>query len=216
MSTVEPREGYSVGRVADLASVSVRTLHHYDEIGLVRPHDRSPAGYRLNSAEDIERLQQLLIYRRLVLTPEEQLEIFGTDKVGGEWAEEAEQRWGDSDTYRESQRRTATYGKEDWARLKEESDAGLRAFADTLRSGEPADGDRARALAEEHRRFLSKWFYDCSYEMHRNLALMYVDDERFRANFESVLPGLANYVSEAIITNADRPPVTSREGEKKQ
>jgi DNA-binding transcriptional MerR regulator len=46
MSAVEPTGDYSVGRVADLAGVTVRTLHHYDEIGLVRPHGRSPAGYR--------------------------------------------------------------------------------------------------------------------------------------------------------------------------
>ena len=149
MSTETPSEEYSVGKVADLAGVTVRTLHHYDEIGLVRPHGRSPAGYRRYSADDIERLQQVLIYRRLGfsldeiapllddpavdalehlrrqrdllvrkgaelaemvraldeqlaarnrgmrLTPEEQLEIFGTDKVGGEWADEAERHWGE-------------------------------------------------------------------------------------------------------------------------
>jgi hypothetical protein len=140
----------------------------------------------------------------MTLTPEEQLEIFGTDKVGGEWADEAERRWGEADLYQESQRRAATYTKADWARLKQESDAGLRGFADALRDGEAADGDHARALAEEHRRFLSAWFYDCPYAVHRNLAMTYVDDERFRATFDSVLPGLADYMSEAIIANADR------------
>ena len=38
---------YSVGRVAEIAGVSVRTLHHYDDIGLLRPDKRSPGGYRL-------------------------------------------------------------------------------------------------------------------------------------------------------------------------
>lgn len=39
--------GYSVGRVAELAGVSIRTLHHYDEIGLLSPGGRGAAGYRV-------------------------------------------------------------------------------------------------------------------------------------------------------------------------
>ncbi|WP_395367735.1 MerR family transcriptional regulator [Streptomyces sp. YH02] len=54
-----------MGRVADLAGVSVRTLHHYDEVGLVRPSTRTAAGYRAYAAEDVERLREVLAYRRL-------------------------------------------------------------------------------------------------------------------------------------------------------
>ncbi|MEU3601109.1 MerR family transcriptional regulator [Streptomyces sp. NPDC006798] len=58
-------EDLTVGRVAELAGVSVRTLHHYDEIGLVRPSARTPAGYRACSADDVERLREVLAFRRL-------------------------------------------------------------------------------------------------------------------------------------------------------
>jgi DNA-binding transcriptional MerR regulator len=51
--------------VAGLAGVTVRTLHHYDEIGLVRPSARTAAGYRAYSASDVERLREVLAYRRL-------------------------------------------------------------------------------------------------------------------------------------------------------
>ena len=54
-----------MGRVAGLAGVTVRTLHHYDEIGLVQPSARTAAGYRAYSADDVERLQRVLAYRRL-------------------------------------------------------------------------------------------------------------------------------------------------------
>lgn len=54
-----------MGRVAGLAGVSVRTLHHYDEIGLVRPSARTAGGYRVYSARDVERLREVLAYRRL-------------------------------------------------------------------------------------------------------------------------------------------------------
>jgi len=56
---------YAVGEVARLAGVSVRTLHHYDEIGLVPPSEHSDAGYRLYTHEDLERLQQVLFYKEL-------------------------------------------------------------------------------------------------------------------------------------------------------
>ena len=247
-----------MGRLAELAGVTVRTLHHYDEIGLVQPSGRTSAGYRVYGAADVDRLRQVLLYRRLGfglrevadlvsdpsadavahlrrqrsllleqrdrvdamvaaidkelearsmginLTPEEQLEVFGTDKAGGEWADEAEQRWGDTDAYRQSQRRAASYGKEDWQRIKAEADAGVTAFAEAMRAGLPAGGPEAMDLAERHRQHISRYFYDCGYDMHRGLADMYLADERFTANYDSVEPGLAQYVHDAIQANADR------------
>jgi len=247
---------YAVGDVASLAHVSVRTLHHYDEIGLLRPSRRTSAGHRRYTDADLQRLREILFYRELdfgldeiaamlddpgaatdthlrvqhrmlreriarhqgllaalekqmearemgmALTPEEQFEVFGTDQVGGEWHDEAKDRWGDTDSFKESQRRTAAYTKEDWARLKDEADAGLRAFRDLMQSGAPADGPAAQALAEQHREYLSRSFYDCGYDMHRGLAEMYVADERFTATYETVAPGLAQYVHDAIVANA--------------
>jgi len=56
---------YTVKAVADLAGVSVRTLHHYDQIGLLRPAAVSVSGYRLYTDAELERLQQLLFFREL-------------------------------------------------------------------------------------------------------------------------------------------------------
>lgn len=58
-------EHLTVGRVAELAGVSVRTLHHYDEVGLLQPSTRTAAGHRAYSADDVERLRKVLAYRRL-------------------------------------------------------------------------------------------------------------------------------------------------------
>ncbi|MBY6539125.1 MerR family transcriptional regulator [Rhodococcus sp. BP-349] len=58
-------DALTVGQVATLADVSVRTLHHYDAVGLVVPGGRSPAGYRTYSARDVERLYSVLTYREL-------------------------------------------------------------------------------------------------------------------------------------------------------
>ncbi|MFE9480630.1 methyltransferase domain-containing protein [Streptomyces spororaveus] len=73
-----------MGRVAELAEVSVRTLHHCDDIGLVRPSARTPAGYRAYSAGDVERLREVLAYRRLGFGLREVAELVGdppTDAV---------------------------------------------------------------------------------------------------------------------------------------
>ena len=56
---------YTVGELATLAGVSIRTLHHYDAIGLLSPSERTAAGYRVYRHEDLEDLQQILLYREL-------------------------------------------------------------------------------------------------------------------------------------------------------
>ncbi len=66
-------EQWTVGEVAELAHVTVRTLHHYDEIGLLSPSDRTEAGYRLYERAELERLHQILLYRELG---------FGLDAIG--------------------------------------------------------------------------------------------------------------------------------------
>ena len=60
-----------VGELAKRTGVSVRTLHHYDEIGLLRPTHRTPTGHRLYGAEDVARLQQVRSLRQLGLSLDE-------------------------------------------------------------------------------------------------------------------------------------------------
>ncbi|MEV8018923.1 MerR family transcriptional regulator [Streptomyces sp. NPDC086554] len=248
---------YSVGQVAGFAGVTVRTLHHYDEIGLLVPSERSHAGHRRYSDADMDRLQQVLFYRELGfpldevaallddpdtdprehlrrqhglltaritklqemaaavetameakkmginLTPEEKFEVFG-DHDPDQYAEEVEQRWGDTEAYRESQRRAASYTKDDWKRLNDEAAAINARMSDLLDRGLPADSVEAMDVAEEHRRFISRFHYDCSYEIHTCLGEMYVADERFTATYEAIHPGLAVYTRDAILANAAR------------
>src|SRR5580700_140138 len=70
-------EHLTVGRVAELAGVTARTLHHYDGIGLVRPSARTAAGYRAYSAGDVERLREVLAYRRLGFGLREVADVVG-------------------------------------------------------------------------------------------------------------------------------------------
>ncbi|MFI6375347.1 MerR family transcriptional regulator [Streptomyces sp. NPDC050546] len=248
---------YSVGQVAGFAGVTVRTLHHYDDIGLLVPSERSHAGHRRYGDADLDRLQQILFYRELGfpldevaallddpeadprahlrrqhelltarieklskmaaavehameartmginLTPEEKFEVFG-DFDPDQHEDEVRERWGGTDAYRQSQRRTASYTKEDWKRATERFDTIHRRMAGLMADGTPADSGAAMDTAEEHRRFIAGTYYDCSYEMHTCLGEMYVADPRFTATYDAVRPGLAVYLRDAILANAAR------------
>ncbi|MFG2651569.1 MerR family transcriptional regulator [Streptomyces sp. NPDC048436] len=248
---------YSVGRVAGYAGVTVRTLHHYDEIGLLVPSGRSHAGHRRYSDADLDRLQQILFYRELGfpldevaallddpetdprvhlrrqhelltaritklqemaaavetameakkmginLTPEEKFEVFG-DHDPDQYAEEVERRWGDTDAYKESQLKAASYTKEDYQRITDGFNALHARMGDLLDQGTPADSEEAMDVAEEHRLLISRWHYTCPHELHTCLGEMYVADERFTATYEAIRPGLAVYMRDAIVANGAR------------
>ena len=240
----------TIGDVARLAGITVRTLHHYDDIGLLTPTERRPNGYRSYTDRDISRLQQILAYRELDLgldeiarmlnepsdtiealgkarlriddqlaklrriaagldaaieaetkgtrmTPEEKLEAFG-DFDPDEFADEARERWGDSDAYRESVRRTSAYAPADWKRQRAETDEIYQALLTLMATNTPEDSPEAVALVDAHRAQITKWFYDCTPEIHAGLGAMYVADERFRANINASGNGLAEYLSAAI------------------
>ena len=247
---------WTVGQVADLFGVTVRTLHHYDEIGLLVPSERSRAGYRLYTDEDLQRLQQVVVYRRLELpldeiatlldggegaaehlrrqratvmsrldelhelvvaidraleremsnqpaTPEDLKELF-RDGFRDEYQQEAQERWGETDAWKQSASRTKGYTKADWEQVKAEMDAVNAAFVAALTSGQPATSEAAMDAAEQHRRHIQDRFYDLDHDFHRGLADMYVADPRFTKTYDDLAPGLAAYVRDAIHANADR------------
>jgi DNA-binding transcriptional MerR regulator len=62
---------YTVKKLANFAGVSVRTLHYYDEVGLLKPRSRSQSGYRYYDEEEVVRLQQIMFFRELGFSLEE-------------------------------------------------------------------------------------------------------------------------------------------------
>jgi DNA-binding transcriptional MerR regulator len=235
--TAPEKTTWTVGQVAERSGVTVRTLHHYDEIGLLRPSRRSASGYRLYTDADLVRLRHVVVYRRLgfsleevavllddpelaelvtaidraleaevsgiQLTPEEQRELFG-ENFKEEYQEEARERWGDTEAWRQSQERTSQYTKADWETIKAETDGVNARFVDALQAGEPAAGERAMDAAEAHRQHITRWFFDCSPELHACISDMYVSDPRFTKTYEDIATGLAQYVRDAAHANAAR------------
>jgi len=242
----------TVGEVAELAGVTVRLLHHYDEIGVLSPSARSEAGYRLYSYGDLERLQEILIWRALgfplgeikallddgtydraqalrrqrslveselgrlgavARALDEALAALATGTTvkettmfegfdNSQYEDDVRSRWGDTDAFRQSAQRMASYGDAQWTLIRSQAEEINRAFLELQAACEQPGGAAARQVAERHRQHISRWFYDCSHEFHCGLAEIYVTDPRFKENYERQAEGLARYVHDAIVANA--------------
>ncbi|MFC6590859.1 MerR family transcriptional regulator [Deinococcus lacus] len=238
---------WSVGEVSALTRVSVRTLHHYDALGLLCPAGRTESGYRQYTPPDLARLWRILAYRELglglpqiaellaggpdaehaILTAQaaalqaqlartqQQLDALTRLMQGGdmqhdhittlfdgfnpaEYEAETQQRWGETDAYRQSQERTRRYGKAEWAQIKAEGDALNAEAAALLDRGLAPESAEAQALAAAHRDYFSRWFYDPTPELMAGLAELWLADERFTRNLDRHRPGLAAFLSAVV------------------
>lgn len=245
---------YLIGDVARLSGTTVRTLHHYESVGLLAPSARTSAGYRLYTRDDLDRLTRVLYYRDLdfdletiatlldesddhvgqlrrqhglltdrlarirvmvaalekemsahmngnELTAEQKLEIFGAD-YDPAYEVEAEQRWGDTEAWRQSQERTAAFTEDDWRRVKADTDALNTRLAAAFAAGVTPGSAEADGLAEDHLASM-RTFYDADHAMHRQVASLYTDDERYARPYEELAPGLAAWLRAIVDANAE-------------
>jgi hypothetical protein len=127
-------------------------------------------------------------------------EIFGvfSDFDPAEHQREAEERWGGTDASTEANRRVAGHTSQDWITLRIEADTIDTQLLELMTAGIPAGSTEATVLVERHRKHITKWFYDCTPEIHAGLGRMYVSDHRFKKNIDKKGDGLAMYLSEAI------------------
>jgi DNA-binding transcriptional MerR regulator len=252
---------YSVGEVAGFAGVTVRTLHHYDAIGLLSPRGRSAAGYRRYGECDLERLQQILFYRELgfalddiatilddpgidatahlrrqralltqrmhrlqamvaavehamtaritgtSLTPEELFEVFGSWAAREGYAEEAEQRWGDTEAWQQGRERMSKYTKDDLQRMHVEIGEWVQRLRTLLQAGTSPRSEAGMDLAEEHRRHLDRWWFDCDHHFHTQVTeFLLTEPEQldFLVRPEQQLPGMGKFIRDAATANAER------------
>ena len=111
---------------------------------------------------------------------------------------EAEVRWGHTEAFKESKKRTSGYTKADFQAAKNDQEAATELFVHALGNKLPVDSAEAQSAVKAHREAISKWFYPCSVDMQKQLALLYVEDQRFKEYYEGRLTGLAQYVHDAI------------------
>jgi len=114
------------------------------------------------------------------------------------YEEEVRERWEDTDAYRQSKSKTSKYSKEDFEAAKVDQEAATELFVYAFGNSLPIDSSKAQEAVTAHREAITKWFYDCSIDMQKNLALMYIEDPRFKEYYDGRARGLAQYVHDAI------------------
>ena len=116
------------------------------------------------------------------------------------YAKEAQERWGYTNAYIQSQERVKRLTKEDWNRIRNESDEILKKIVENMNKG--SQSCEVQALIDKHYASL-KTFYEPSLEMYRGLANMYVDDIRFRAYYEKYHKDLPGFMRDAMHIHCD-------------
>ena len=235
-----------ISEVAKLSGITVRTLHYYDEIELLKPSETTEAGYRMYSSEDLERLQQILFFRELDFPLNEIKEImlnpnydknealnkhkefliekrkridglitlidktikgdnnmsfkeFDNSKIEEnkrKYAEEVKNRWGNTDAYKEYEKKTSSYDGNSWNEINEGMVEILKEFADNRE--EDPNSDIIQSLVEKWRGYITLNFYNCTKEILSCLGLMYTGDERFKENIDKYGEGTAEFMAKAI------------------
>lgn len=154
-----------------------------------------------------DRLDRLIGLAGQALKGENPMEFDAFDKTEivkaqAQYASEAEERWGDTEAWEESRRRTQSYGAEDWAAIQKSQNEIFAAFA-ALGSepGSPA----ANSLVQRWQLFITRHFYPCTDEILQGLGEMYAQDPRFTQNIDGTAgPGTAARMSQYIAAYCNR------------
>lgn len=134
------------------------------------------------------------------LSPEEQVEIFGTDWQP-EWPTQAEERWGDSLQWQQYAERTAGHTADDWRQVATATEALHDGLVTAHQAGVIPGSEAANTLAERHRESFAQYF-DCTHSMHVCLARMFASDPGYTAYYESLAAGLTVWLRDVVYANA--------------
>lgn len=91
---------------------------------------------------------------------------------------EAKERWGETDAYKQSQQRVKNFSKEDWSKMSAETDDNLRGLVELMLAGKKPDSPEVQVHISRHHAGIER-FYDCSSQIYRGLADGYLADQRF-------------------------------------
>ena len=114
------------------------------------------------------------------------------------YSTEARERWGDTDAYREHEKKTKNYTKEKWAEANDGLIAIFTEFAACKASGASADSTEAQALVAKLQAHITVNYYTCTDESLAGLGKMYIADERFKKNIDKYGEGTAEFAAEGI------------------
>ena len=120
------------------------------------------------------------------------------DNMNDKYTVETRERWGDTEAYREYDKKTNGYTKEKRAEANDGLMAIFAEFATCKESGASADSTKAQALVAKLQAYITENYYTCTDEILAGLGMMYVADERFKKNIDKHGEGTAEFAATAI------------------
>lgn len=125
--------------------------------------------------------------------PFDMKEIEDTKKT---YEKEVKERWGQTTAYKQSQKKTNGYTKENWEKIHTEAENIYAGFVKNIKKA-PEDAV-VQDLVAQWQQHICRHYYDCTKEILAGLGLMYINDERFKTNIDAHCDGLAQFMSDAI------------------
>lgn len=191
----------TVHEVSKLAGVSIRTLQYYDKIGLLHPTGYTDAGYRLYDDADLERLQQILLFRKLEFPLKDIKAIinspdFDRSKLD-EYSRQAKELYGGTPEYKEMEEKQKNRTEEDEKIL---ADRFMLLFkeAGEIKNSDPASVD-AQNLVKRIQDYITENLYTCTNKILRGLGKIYSGGGDITANIDAYGgEGTAVFVANAI------------------
>ncbi len=117
-------------------------------------------------------------------------------KIIKKYADEAEKLYGQSTAYKEFKNKTANYSEQDWYQTNKDADIIILEFIDLIDKG-PSSAE-TQAQVQKWKDFITNNWYNCTNEILLGLGKMYVEDARFKENFNKHKEGLAEFINKAI------------------
>ena len=111
---------------------------------------------------------------------------------------EARSRWGNTDAYREHERKTKNYSKEKWAEINDGLMAIFTEFAEHKNGGFAINSPKVQSLVVKLQEYITQNYYTCTSEILAGLGQMYACDERFKKNIDKYGEGTAEFAAGAI------------------
>ena len=111
---------------------------------------------------------------------------------------EARERWGNTDAYREHEKKTKNYTKEKWAEINDGLMSIFAKFAECKNAGLAPNAPEVQSLVVKLQDYITQNYYTCTNEILAGLGQMYVADERFKKNIDKHGEGTAEFAADAI------------------
>ncbi len=125
------------------------------------------------------------------------MQAFGNNEFE-RYKEEAKEKWGNTDAYKEHAEKTKHYSKDKWNHIAEEMNDILAEFAVCMKNGKEPDSAEAQDLVKMLQNHITENYYHCTNDILAGLGRMYVADERFKNNIDKHGNGTAEFICEAI------------------